>query len=550
MRLERGALLADQGLQESVDGRPRRRGCVEYGRVGSGQMGGHDRIAHREAACGEADETGTPVVRIAAPPQQTKLRQPLDASQQTRDSDERDAGEVARGRFSRGIQAAQRPQQAELGGTDAVTSAGDGQELLGKPIRKLQPGPAFDVPLAEIIDVPVATGDWIRRDPQGLMAEALECMARSSALPRSVLERSYASLHRIFDRASMEFQVRNELGGPDVLDGWREVVTPRGRRVQCRAFPPRIVHVLAGNAPGVAAQSVVRGALTKGVHLLKIPSNDLFSATAILRALAMTAPGHPLTKSFSAVYWRGGDARVESMLLRPQYFDKLVAWGGESALRSAKNYIGPGFELVAFDPKTSISMLGREIFASDAALEAAADRAATDATVMNQQACTSSRIQFVEGTLEQIDRYCALLQQRMGVERETCSADGPRVPGELREEIDGLRDLAPEYRVWGSYDGRGLVIRSETPVDFYPDGKIVNVVPVQSLREAVRHANVATQTVGVWPSARKLELRDALASAGTQRIVDLGSAINVEMGVPHDGFLRLMRFVRWVNDEQ
>jgi hypothetical protein len=93
------------------------------------------------------------------------------------------------------------------------------------------------------------------------------------------------------------------------------------------------------------------------------------------------------------------------------------------------------------------------------------------------------------------------------------------------------------------------VIRSDAPVDFYPDGRIVNVVRVQSLRDAVRHANVATQTVGVFPAARKAELRDALASAGVQRIVELGSAISVEMGIPHDGFLPLMRFVRWVNDE-
>jgi hypothetical protein len=295
--------------------------------------------------------------------------------------------------------------------------------------------------------------------------------------------------------------------------------------------------------------SVIRGALTKGVHLLKIPSNDLFTATAILRAMAAVAPGHPLTRSFSAVYWRGGDARVEGTLFRPQFFDKLVAWGGESALRSAKNYIGPGFELVAFDPKTSISLLGREIFDSEASLADAAERAATDATILNQQACSSSRIQFIEGSIEQIDRYCALLQQRMGVERETASAVGRPVATELREEIEGLRDLAPDYRVWGEYEGRGLVIRSAEPVDFYPDGKIVNVVPVKDLSEAVRHVNVATQTVGVLPAARKPALRNALASAGAQRVVELGGAMAVEPGIPHDGFLPLARFVRWVNDE-
>ena len=413
-----------------------------------------------------------------------------------------------------------------------------------------EPGPAFDVPLAEIIDVLVQTGARLTRDPDGLLAEALDFSARTSPLPRGVLERSYASLGRIFDRRSMAFQVREELGGPEVLDGWREVVdAPSGRRHRTRAFPPRLIHVIAGNAPGVAALSVLRGALTKGVHLLKLPSNDLFSATAILRTLAAVAPEHPLTRSFSAAYWRGGDAKVEGLLFRPQFFDKLVAWGGAGTIRSATQYIGPGFELVAFDPKTSISLIGREAFESDAALAEVADCAAADATIMNQQACASSRVQFVEGSVAQVDRYCALLQARLGVERPTTSAIGSPLAGELRDEIDGLRDMQPHYRVWGGYEGKGVVIRSEEPVEFHPDGRVVNVVPVESLADAVQRANVATQTVGVYPPARKAELRNALAAAGVQRIVELGKAVAFETGISHDGFYPLQRFVRWVNDE-
>jgi Acyl-CoA reductase (LuxC) len=413
-----------------------------------------------------------------------------------------------------------------------------------------EPGPAFDTPLAEIMDVLVATGDRLAADPDGSLAQALEFAVRTSPLPRDVLTRSYAGLGRIFRRSSMEFQVRQELGGADVLDGWREVPAgPSGRSHRVRAFPPRLIHVIAGNAPGVAALSVVRGALTKGVHLLKLPSNDLFTATAILRAMAAVAPGHPLTGSFSAAYWRGGDSKVEGTLFRPQFFDKLVAWGGESTIRSAKEYIGPGFELVAFDPKTSISLIGREAFSSAEVLAEVAERAATDATVMNQQACASSRIQFIEADPVQADRYCAQLQPRLGIEREHASACGNPLPENLRDEINGLRGMDPFYRVWGSYEGRGIVIRSDEPVDFHPDGRIVNVVPVANLAEAVRFANVATQTVGIYPSSRKAELRNGLAAAGVQRVVDLGAAGHFEPGLPHDGFLPLQRFVRWVNDE-
>jgi hypothetical protein len=109
--------------------------------------------------------------------------------------------------------------------------------------------------------------------------------------------------------------------------------------------------------------------------------------------------------------------------------------------------------------------------------------------------------------------------------------------------------MEPLYRVWGDYAGSGLVVRSEEPVDFHPDFRTVNVVPVAELAEGIAHATVATQTVGVYPPARKEALRDSLAAMGAQRIVPLGSAGSVETGLPHDGFLPLTRFVRWVTDE-
>jgi hypothetical protein len=107
-----------------------------------------------------------------------------------------------------------------------------------------EPGPAFDVPLAEIMDVLEATGQRLARDQDGLLAEALVQRAHEP-LPRSVLERSYAGLGRVFNRRSMEFQVREELGGADVLDGWRTVTdAPSGRSHRTR-LPPRLIHVIA-----------------------------------------------------------------------------------------------------------------------------------------------------------------------------------------------------------------------------------------------------------------------------------------------------------------
>lgn len=414
--------------------------------------------------------------------------------------------------------------------------------------QRTEAGPAFSLSTKEIIDLLVATGERMKADPSGLMAAAFETMADAGDLDRGVLGRAYQGLPHLFAEDWLKFLVAGELG-EDVLDGWRHVTDPSGRKSQYRAFPPRLVHVLAGNAPGVAAISIIRGALTKGINLLKLPSNDLFTATAILRTMAEVAPDHPVVRSFSAVYWKGGDETVEKYLLRPIFFDKLVAWGGEGSLRSAKKYVGPGFELVAFDPKTSISMIGREAFQSPEVLAQVADAAATDSCLYDQSACTSSRFQFIEATMDEAEAYCELLQAAMGRERLTASSGGVQMPPGLREDIDALRSLDPFYKVWGASDGRGVVILSEDPVDFHPEAKTVNVVAVDKLEDALRFTSVATQTVGIYPASRKIDLRDKLAAAGAQRIVTLGWALGGGVGIPHDGFFPLHRLVRWITDE-
>jgi len=409
--------------------------------------------------------------------------------------------------------------------------------------------PAANVPIDEIIDILVALGDWLRRDPDGIVDQALQASFATNPLEKGVLERSFHALGDYFDRQGIEFQIDQELGGKDVLDGWRQVITPDGRKAGIRAFPSRMLHIIAGNAPGVSAMTVVRGAITKSLNLIKLPSNDLYTATALLRGLSNVAPGHPVSQSFSAAYWRGGDVAVEAKLFQPLFFDKIVAWGGETTIRSAKNYIGPGLELVSFDPKTSISFIGKEVHSDNETRQRAADAAARDVTVMDQQACVSSRFQFIEGTMEEVDAYCEAMLPRLSVERPFNSRCGSPLSGTIREEIDVLRDLEPEFKVFGELDGSGVIIRSDEPVDFHPDGRVVNVVRVDSLNDAILRANFATQTVGIFPDSRRQELRDCLAARGVQRVTALGSAALVYPGLPHDGFYPLQRFVRWVNDE-
>ncbi|WP_109524681.1 MULTISPECIES: acyl-CoA reductase [Nocardia] len=421
-------------------------------------------------------------------------------------------------------------------------------DLNGAVHPRAEVPPLLDVPLEEIIDFLVETGERIRDPRNPFVGDCLDRMASTHVLPRAVLEAQVVGAAAYLDRRLLRTVVEQNFPDPAALDRWVPKQDFTGRKSFVRAFAPRLIHVLPGNSPGVAVKSIAQGAMVKAVNLFKMSSSDPFTTVAILRTMADIDPGHPIVRSMSAVYWRGGDETVERVLYRPQYFDKIVAWGGGDAIDNVIKYLGPGFQLVSFDPKTSISMVGKEAFADDETLDLVAELAATDVMILNQEACVASRFLYLEADRADADRFCERLHARI-VEKAAASGDARPLDLELREQVDTLMMLDDEYGVWGRTDGKGLVIRSDDPVDFHPINKTANVVRVDSLDDAMRHVDVATQTVGFYPFTRMPDYRDRLAGYGAQRIVRLGDAGPSTIGNPHDAMYPLHRFVHWMAHE-
>jgi hypothetical protein len=408
--------------------------------------------------------------------------------------------------------------------------------------------PLLNVPLAEIIDFLVETGQRIRNPNNPFMQECIDRMCSTHILPREVVQNQAMYAAAYLDKRRLMAEVEQNFPDPKALDGWVPKQDFTGRKSFVRAFAPRLIHVLPGNSPGVAVKSIAQGAMVKAINLFKMSSSDPFTTVAILRIMADIDPNHAIVKSMSAVYWRGGDDAIEQVLYRPQYFDKIVAWGGGDAINNVIKYLGPGFQLVSFDPKTSISMVGTQAFDSEETLDLVADLASMDVMTLNQEACVASRFIYVEANQQDADRFCAKLHKCIAA-RAAASGDVRPLDMELREQVESLMMMDDEYGVWGKPDGKGLVIRSEEPVDFHPINKTANVVRVNTLDDAVKFVNVATQTIGFFPFDRMATYRDRLASGGAQRVVHLGEAGPSTIGNPHDAMYPLHRFVHWMAHE-
>jgi hypothetical protein len=74
-------------------------------------------------------------------------------------------------------------------------------------------------------------------------------------------------------------------------------------------------------------------------------------------------------------------------------------------------------------------------------------------------------------------------------------------------------------------------------------------VPIDDVSDAFRFVNSYTQTVGIYPEALKLRLRDELPLFGAQRIVTLGYAMTANPALPQDAIEPVRRMVKWIVDE-
>ena len=418
----------------------------------------------------------------------------------------------------------------------------------------------YALSFAQIADYLAELGRHLALESNRYMQQAFELACATSGLSDSILRARFEQMPAMFDRQVV--QAMAERGcGIDFLEGWVEQTgaAQPGVRAFVRAFGARTVHVIAGNLPDVSALTVIRNAITRSDCIIKTPSNDPLTATALVRTMIDMAPDHPLTRHCSVAYWKGGDENIEASVYDPRRIEKIVAWGGFSSIKHITRYIQPGIDLITLDPKLSGTIIGRDAFADDDTLRTVARRLALDIGAWNQEGCVNARVIYVEsGTDEAGQERCARLG-RLTFEAiqqlpPQLSTPHKNFDPALRDEIEAIRMLDDDYKVFGGQRNEGAVIVSMdgAPVDFSRilACRVGNLVPVDDVDTAVKSVNAYTQTIGIYPESLKTRLRDSLAFHGAQRLVSLGGAAMIHGGTERqDGIETLRRMCKWIVDE-
>lgn len=418
----------------------------------------------------------------------------------------------------------------------------------------------YELDFAGIADYLEELGRRLSFDENRYMQEAFALACSTSGLSESILRTRFEVMPELF-RPEAVHAAADRSCGIDFLEGWVDQTAGNvsGSTGKVRAFGARAVHIIAGNLPDVSALTIIRNAFTRSDCIIKTPSNDPLTAAAIARTMVDMAPDHPVTRHCSVAYWKGGNEQVEAAIYDPRRIEKIIAWGGFASVKHVTRYLQPGIDLITLDPKLSGTIIGKEAFANEEALQDVAGKLALDIGAWNQEGCVNARVAYVmSGTDEEGLERCARLGEltfaAMQALPESLSTPHKDFNADLRDEIQAIRLLDDDYRIFGGRDSEGAIIVSleSEPVDFSRNlsCRVGNLVPIDDIDMAVRSVNSYTQTIGIYPDSLKDKLRDRLSFQGAQRLVSLGGAALLYTGTERqDGIETVRRMCKWIVDE-
>ncbi|MCX6046889.1 MAG: hypothetical protein NT075_17435 [Chloroflexi bacterium] len=446
------------------------------------------------------------------------------------------------------------------------------QSLLEQDFDQLVQGP-YALKVAEILDYLTMIAEALTEN-RTLVERVRELCRQTTELPDLYLDAAFATFAYGFDGASAQVMIDQELAvwskpGHEFLDGW--VATPaqvlpslvallardlpgQAQTTQqadeptyIRAMPTRQLHITAGNAPSIPIVSALRLLLTKSVGVIKLPAGAILPGALLALMLASVAPDHPLTQHLSVVYWQGGDESVEQVLFMPNAFDRIVVWGAPGAVTAVQSK-ALLTKTVAFNPRYGISLIGQEAFNNH--LETVVGQAALDTLINNQKACNAAQIHYVEGSLEQANTYAEQLRAVLG--QWDMAAPQPVAPA-TRGQLKRMKRGKYANATWhlntqvGEFQSGVVVMPDEFDILDHPMCRLVIVRCVDSLSAVFPYLHAGVSTAGVYPEARRLDLRDKIAARGVSSVLPLGQCERFYAGMPHDGMLVLNQLVEWKN---
>ncbi|MFN4361962.1 MAG: acyl-CoA reductase [Hylemonella sp.] len=357
---------------------------------------------------------------------------------------------------------------------------------------------------------------------------------------------------KTFRAPQLQRFVAEDFANPRLLDEFQ----PALKGGMARALGPELlVHVWAGNVPGLPLWSLVCGLLVKAPALGKTASAEPLFAALFARLLAEVEPC--LADALAVVWFKGGDTASERALYAEA--DTVLAYGGNETLAALRQQLPVTTRFLPHGHKLSVGLVSAA--ALDAQhLPAVARAAALDVVRYEQQGCYSPHTFYVArgGRVSPREFALALAGELSALQHkfarralsleEAASVAGWRQGQEFKGQ-DGSVELI------GDAQANWAVAYAEAAGPLLPCAlnRTAQVQAVDALDETLpllAAQRDLLQTVGIAASPEELHaLAEGLGRAGATRICALGQMTAPEAGWHHDGRFSLLDLVRMVEIE-
>jgi hypothetical protein len=380
--------------------------------------------------------------------------------------------------------------------------------------------------------------------------EAVDRVHAVTDYPRGIIDETLRRLFGGMNRPAMKDWLHRAGIHPVMLN------TPSPESpLRTWVYGPKVTAVISsGNVPGAALPSIVQALLLKSPCLVKTARAEPFLLPLYAQSLARHRPD--LADALSVTYWEGGDREIERDLLPT--LEALIAFGNEATLESLRSRAPGRVRFLGYGHRISFSAVGRELLTDEGVARDAAQRAAYDLCVFDQQGCYSPQAIFVEaGAMispaafaellgEALDEYGQSISRRSLSAAEAAGIHQYRA----RMEMRGLSD--PEAGLWVSAVGTSWTVALSPTADLEPCvlNRTAVIHPLADLDELprlllARERQLLSVGLGVSPE-RFLELAAQLGAAGVSRITHLGTAQAPNRPEFHDGINALAALARFV----
>ena len=307
-----------------------------------------------------------------------------------------------------------------------------------------------------------------------------------------------------------------------------------------------LLHIVAGNAEGLPAYSLIEGLLMGNINILKLPGDDNgITITILLKLIEI----EPRIKDYIYVYDFPSED-IESIKKLEKVSDAVVLWGGKEAVSAIRKLTDTNTKIIEWGHKLSFTYATKNGI-NEVNLKALARHICET----DQLLCSSSQGIFLETEdMNEVHEFCEIFLDIL--DKTTLEYPDRNISNGLLGKIT-LQLYTEELET--AYDkGKRVFKKGNCSIIAYEDSNLDNSIMHRNLwirplsrntiiRNFKKYKNYLQTAILICDETEKDQISEKLIKSGVVRIVGENSLVDSYLGMPHDGEYPLRRYMRKIS---